>query len=124
RVDNGSIRELGKNEGINIEVLLELHPDVVIGFGMDNNNKSFDNIKKAGIPVIYNGDWVEHSPLAKAEWIKFFGVLYNKRTEADSIFNVIEKNYLEAKIMALDAKNKPTVLSGAMYKDMWNLPNG
>lgn len=124
RVDNGSIRELGKNEGINTEVLLELHPDVVIGFGMDNNNKSFDNIKKAGIPVIYNGDWVEHSPLAKAEWIKFFGVLYNKRTEADSIFNVIEKNYLEAKIMALDAKNKPTVLSGAMYKDMWNLPNG
>ncbi|WP_323370449.1 ABC transporter substrate-binding protein [Xanthomarina sp. F1114] len=124
RVDNGSIRELGKNEGINTEVLLEIRPDVVIGFGMDNNNKSFDNIKKAGIPVIYNGDWVEHSPLAKAEWIKFFGVLYNKRTEADSIYNTIEKNYLEAKALASDAKNKPTVLSGAMHKDMWYLPNG
>ncbi|MCX7550196.1 ABC transporter substrate-binding protein [Xanthomarina sp. F2636L] len=124
RVDNDSIRELGKNEGINTEVLLEIRPDVVIGFGMDNNNKSFDNIKKAGIPVIYNGDWVEHSPLAKAEWIKFFGVLYNKRTEADSIYNTIEKNYLEAKALASDAKNKPSVLSGAMHKDMWYLPNG
>ena len=55
-----------------------------------------ETIKKSGIPVIYNGDWVESSALAKAEWIKFFGVLYNKEKEADSIFNEIERNYLEA----------------------------
>jgi len=124
RIDSGHVRDLGKNEGINTEVLLEIRPELVIGFGMDNNNKTFDNIKKAGIPVIYNGDWVEHSPLAKAEWIKFFGVLYNKEKEADSIFKSIENSYLEAKSLALNAKNKPTVLSGAMHKDIWYLPNG
>ena len=85
RIADGKIRELGKNEGINTEVLLELNPNVVVGFGVEGVNKTFEIIKKAGIPVIYNGDWVESSALAKAEWIKFFGVLYNKEKEADSI---------------------------------------
>ncbi len=124
RIDNGLIRELGKNEGINTEILLELKPDLVIGFGIDGNNRSFETIKKSNIPVIYNGDWVESSPLAKAEWIKFFGALYNKENEADSIFSKIEKDYLNAKELAKDIENKPTVLSGAMHNDVWYLPNG
>ncbi len=123
-IDDGKVRELGKNEGINTEVLLELNPDVVVGFGVDGVNKTFETIKKAGIPVIYNGDWVESSALAKAEWIKFFGILFNKEKEADSIFNKIETDYLEAKTIAKKAKKKPTVLSGAMHKDVWYLPNG
>lgn len=121
---NGEVRELGKNEGINTEVLLELNPDVVIGFGVDGVNKTFETIKKAKIPVIYNGDWVESSALAKAEWIKFFGVLFNKEKEADSIFNNIETDYLAAKTIAKHAKHKPTVFSGAMHNDVWYLPNG
>jgi len=124
RINNGNIRELGKNEGINTEVLLELKPDVVVGFGVDGNNKTFETIKNSGIPVIFNGDWVEDSPLAKAEWIKFFGVLYDKEKEADSIFNLIENDYLEAKETASIIKNRPTVLSGAMHKDIWYLPSG
>ena len=102
---------------------MALNPDVVIGFGVDGVNKTFETIKKSGIPVIYNGDWVESSALAKAEWIKFFGVLFNKEKEADSIFNSIESDYLEAKKIAANAKKQPTVLSGAMHKDVWYLPN-
>ncbi|WP_179008330.1 ABC transporter substrate-binding protein [Winogradskyella forsetii] len=124
RIDQKKVRDLGQNEGINTEVLLDLNPDVVVGFGVDGVNKTFEVIKKAGIPVIYNGDWVESSALAKAEWIKFFGVLFNKEKEADSIFNQIESDYLAAKTMAKKAESKPTVLSGAMEKDVWYLPNG
>jgi len=124
RIDNGDVRELGKNEGINTEVLLELNPDLVVGFGVDGVNKTFETIKKMDIPVIYNGDWVEGSPLAKAEWIKFFGVLFNKEKEADSIFNVIESNYNSAKKIASSVTKRPTILSGALHKDIWYLPNG
>ncbi len=124
RIDNGDIREIGKNEGINTEVLLELRPDVVVAFGVDGTNKSMEIIEKSGIPVIYNGDWVEKSPLAKAEWIKFFGTLYNKEKEAEAIFKQIESDYLEAKQLASEAESQPTVLCGAMYKDVWYLPNG
>ncbi|MFH4964153.1 ABC transporter substrate-binding protein [Gaetbulibacter sp. M235] len=123
-IDNGNVRELGKNESINTEILLETKPNLVVGFGIDGNNRAFETIKNSGIPVIYNGDWVENSPLAKAEWIKFFGVLFNKEKDVDSIFNSIEKNYLEAKSLAKNVKNKPTILSGAMYKDIWYLPSG
>lgn len=124
RIEANDVRELGKNEGINTEVLLELNPDVVIGFGVDGVNKTFETIKKAGIPVIYNGDWVESSALARAEWIKFFGVLFNKEKQADSIFNTIETNYLEAKKIALNAEQQPTVLSGVVNGNVWELPNG
>ena len=123
-IENGNIRELGKNEGLNTEVLLELNPNLVVGFGIDGANRSLETIKNSGIPVIFNGDWVEDSPLAKAEWIKFFGVLYGKEKEADSIFNKIEKDYLEVKQLAQNAKTKPSVLSGAMHNDIWYLPNG
>ncbi|TJY34120.1 ABC transporter substrate-binding protein [Pontimicrobium aquaticum] len=124
RIDSNQVRELGKNEGINTEVLLELQPNLVVGFGVDGINKTFETIQKSGIPVIYNGDWVETSALAKAEWIKFFGALYNKEKEADSIFNTIEKNYLVAKSLAAQVTKQPTVLSGALHKDIWYLPSG
>ncbi|WAC03848.1 ABC transporter substrate-binding protein [Lacinutrix neustonica] len=124
RIDRGLVRELGKNEGLNTEVLLEINPNLVVAFGVDGKSKTLETIKKANIPVIYNGDWTEKSPLAKAEWIKFFGALYNKEKKADSIFNRIVNNYSEAKQIASKAATKPTVLSGAMHKDVWYLPNG
>ena len=124
RIDNNLVKEVGKNESLNTELILNLNPNVIIAFGVDGTSKSLNTIKNANIPIIYNGDWVENSPLAKAEWIKFFGVLYNKEQKADSIFKSIEKNYLEAKKLATSVKTKPTVLSGAMHKDLWYLPNG
>ncbi|QDO95415.1 ABC transporter substrate-binding protein [Formosa sediminum] len=124
RIDNNEVRELGKNEGVNTEVVLELRPDVVIAFGIDGNNSTMETIKNANIPVIYNGDWVEDSPLAKAEWIKFFGVLFNKETQAETVYNSIETEYLKAKTLAEQVEEKPSVFSGAMYKDVWYMPNG
>ena len=124
QVENGSIRELGKNEGLNTEVILELNPDVVIGFSVDGVNRSFETLGKAGIQVVYNGDWVEDSPLAKAEWVKFFGLLLEKEKKADSIFETIKDDYLAAAELAKGVSNKPTVLSGAMHKDVWYLPGG
>ena len=123
-IDQGKIRELGKNENINTEVLLELKPDLVVGFGVDGVSKTFETIQKSGIPVLYNGDWVETSVLAKAEWVKFFGTLFNKEKKADSIFNTIKKNYSDAKKLASQVNNRPTVLSGALHKDVWYLPSG
>lgn len=123
-IKNGKVKELGKEENINTELLLDLRPDLVVGFSMSSNNKMFTNIEKAKIPVVLNGDWLEKTPLGRAEWIKFFGALYGKEKQADSIFNSIETAYLAAKKIALKATNKPKVLSGAMYKDKWNMPAG
>ena len=124
-IDSGNITEIGKENSLNTEILLDLEPEIVVGYSVSSADKSLTTIKKAGINVIYNGDWLEETPLGRAEWIKFFGVLFNKEKQADSIFKIIETNYLEAKKIALTAIKKPTILSGAiMSKDIWNLPAG
>ena len=125
RIDAGFVKELGNEAALNTESLLELKPDAVIGFTMDNYNKTFNLIEKHGIPVIINGDWREETPLGRAEWIKFFGVLFNKERLADSIFNTIEVDYLAAKRIAKENTKHPSILSGAiMRNDIWSLPAG
>ena len=124
-IDAGKIKEIGKESSLNTEILLDLQPELVVGYSVSSADKSLTTIKKAGINVIYNGDWLEETPLGRAEWIKFFGVLFDKEKQADSIFNAIKNNYLEAKKIALKSTKKPTILSGAiMSKDIWNLPAG
>ena len=123
-ISEEKIKELGKNEDLNTEVLLTLEPDAVVGFAVDGNNTTFSTLRQMKIPVMYNGDWTETHPLGKAEWIKFFGALYNKEKEADSIFQVIETEYNTAKDKVSKATTRPTVLSGAMYRDVWYLPQG
>ncbi|WP_111707500.1 ABC transporter substrate-binding protein [Lutibacter citreus] len=123
-IDQNLVVDLGHPEHINTETLLNLQPDLVMGFGVTSNNKMYETIEKFGIPVIINGDWLEKTPLGRAEWIKLYGALFNKEKQADSIFKNIEKNYLEAKEIAKNSKNKPTFICGGLYKDVWYLPGG
>ncbi len=123
-IAEGKIKEVGKNEALNTETLLDLQPDVIVAFSIDGSNKSLSTIQKSGIPVVFNSDWTENSPLGKAEWIKFFGALYGKMDLAIRSFEEIEKEYLEARDLAKQADQKPTVVAGAMYKDQWYLPAG
>lgn len=124
RIDAGKIKELGNNQDLNTEVILDLQPDVIVGYGIDNKNPTLDNLQKSGLKVILNGDWNEETALGKAEWIKFFGALYGKQEEAGEIFNKIEKDYLKTLEIAKRTKTAPTVLVGDMFEDRWYLPKG
>ena len=124
QIDKGAILELGNNELLNTEILIGLHPDLVVGFGIDNQNKAYETLKRSNIPVVYNGDWTEESPLGKAEWLKFFAPFFQMEVEADSIFKAIETSYITAKTIAKKATEEPTVLTGGLYKDVWHVAGG
>ena len=124
RIDNGKVREVGVNESLNTEVLIDMKPDAIVTFGINNNNSTIDNLKKSGLNVLINGDWTEQSPLGKAEWIKFFGALYGLETKANALFTSIETNYNNALALANKTSISPTVLSGAIYQDQWYVPQG
>ncbi|MCJ7466254.1 MAG: ABC transporter substrate-binding protein [Maribacter sp.] len=124
RITEGKIKDLGNSEALNTEMVIELHPDVVIGFGMGGQDKAYKTIQLSNIPVIYNGDWTEETPLGKAEWIKFFAPFFQLENKGDELFKEIESAYLSAKTLAQKVTTKPTVLSGALYKDVWYLPGG
>lgn len=124
RIEAGKVKELGMNQNLNTEVLLNLQPDVIIGYGIDNNNPTLDNLQKSGLKVMINGDWNEETPLGKAEWIKFFGALYGQQKKAEEIFSKIEKEYLKTIRIAQNALETPTILAGDMFEDRWYLPKG
>ena len=107
-----------------MERLLELQPDLVIGFSVNGNHKTLNQIQKLGIPVVLDGAWTEAHPLGRAEWLKFIAAFYEKDILADSIFNGIVKNYTTAKALASNITKKPVVTSGSMFKDVWNIPGG
>lgn len=123
-IDNGKIKDLNNDLDINMELLLDLNPELVIGFSVNGSHKSLNKIEKFGIPVVLDGSWTEQTPLGRAEWIKFIAAFFDKDEQANVLFNKIETDYLEAKQLATKTKTKPTVLSGTLFKDVWNIPGG
>jgi iron complex transport system substrate-binding protein len=124
RIDAGKVTELGIDKGINMERLAMLKPDLVMGYTLSSDYGQFKKIEALGIPVIINAEYLEKHPLGRAEWIKFMAVFFNKEKEADSVFQVVKKNYIAAKEVADHVKDKPTVLCGVVYGDAWFLPGG
>lgn len=123
-IDTGKVRDIGSNQSLNTEVIFDINPDVIMGFSVDGDVKAFENLEKNGQKIIYNADWTEKSPLGKAEWIKFFGALFDLNENASTLFETIEKKYLETKKLGQNAKTKPTILAGSMHKEQWFLPQG
>ncbi|HEX8562669.1 MAG TPA: ABC transporter substrate-binding protein [Flavobacterium sp.] len=124
RIDAGYVREVGSTQNLNTEIILNLGPDLIVAHGIDNNNPALDNLERSGLKVMMNGDWNEQTALGKAEWIKFFGALYGLDEKAKTIFGTIQTEYEKTIKLASSAKQKPTVLSGAIYENHWYLPQG
>ena len=123
-IDKGSVKNVGQNEKLNIEQLIELAPDLIVAFGVDNNNPMLDNLKKSGLNVFIQGDWMEQSPLGKAEWIKLYGALFGKEEKAKELFDKIVLSYKQAAKLVAKEQAVSTVLYGSMYQDLWYVAKG
>ena len=124
RIDAGQVKELGVDDGMNIELIAVLKPDLVMGYTMSAEYGQFRKIEELGVPVVINAEYLEEHPLGRAEWIKFMALFFNKEEEAEKVFRMIEENYLNTKALADQTPSKPTVLSGVVYGDTWFLPGG
>ena len=125
-IGQGKVTDLGKGPTANIEMMVDLDPDLAVLSTLGDNLEQWAILEKAGIPLILNGEYTEQDPLGRAEWIKFTGALTGKYEESLTVFEEIEKDYLSLKeqIARIHEKNKPTVVSGIMYKDIWYAPAG
>lgn len=124
RIDAGLVKNLGQNEKLNVEQLIELEPNLIVSFGINNNNPTLDNLQKSGLKVLIQADWMEQTPLGKAEWLKLYGALFGKEKEAKIIFDTIVKNYKEAQQLVAQKKSTSTVLYGSMYQEQWYVARG
>lgn len=123
-VKSGRIADLGDAFNINVEKTLQLGPNAVMMSGYNQNDPYAQRILKAGIPVIFNNEWMENSLLARAEWIKFVAAFYGKEALADSIFQNIDHRYNTIKARAQNVKSKPKVMTGSNFRGTWYMPSG
>jgi iron complex transport system substrate-binding protein len=123
KIKEGKVKELSSEMSLNIESTIELKPNIIIGYTMSSNMATFEKLQSASIPYVLNADFLENHPLGRAEYIRFFGALFQKEALADSIFNEIERNYLAA-MQKVEGLNRPLVISGNMYNGTWYAPGG
>lgn len=119
------IKEIGQNEILNYELLIDIQPDIVMSFGIDeSSNKKINKLKTIGLTPVLNAEYMEIHPLGQAEWIKFMAAFYNKESLADSIFKAIETEYLALTQLTKKATTQPTVFTGMPWNGAWYVPGG
>lgn len=124
-VKQGKVKDVGFNENLDYEEILMLKPDVIIAYGISSEvMKTIKKMKEIGIPVIVNAEFLESTPLGKAEWIRFFASLYDKETVADTFFHNVEQSYNKLKSLTGNISHRPRVLTGLPFKDVWYMPGG
>lgn len=124
-VTSKRVFDVGYDQGINYERILSLKPDLIMAYGVGGEVTGFINkLQDLGLNVILNGEYLEESPLAKAEWVKFVGAFYNKEQEASDYFSRIAKNYNAIKDKVAQVKTHPVVMTGLPYKDAWWIAGG
>jgi len=125
RINDGQVKEIGEGTQLNLERLLTLQPDLVLAYGVSAADlEILEPIKRAGIPLLICADYTEQSPLGRAEWIKFFGVLTGKLAEATSKFQSVRDHYHSLAAIGRHAEPRPTVLVNADFQGTWYVPGG
>ncbi len=123
RKANNSLTNCGSSLNPDIEKIIDLNPDAILLSPFENSG-GYGRIEKLEIPIIECADYVETSPLGRAEWIKFFGLLTGKEKEANLIFSKIEEEYNSIKEKARQTKKRPTVITEMKYNSAWYVPGG
>lgn len=117
-----SIKDMGPE--MNYELLLGLKPDIVLLYGIgDAQTAITDKLKELSIPYIYMGEYLEESPLGKAEWMVVLSELTDSREKGIEIFSEIPKRYLSLKALTESVGQCPTVMFNTPWNDSWVMPS-
>lgn len=126
--EDGSITVVGGGAGggiASVETLIELEPDVIMTSA--SGYAEYDahpKLLEAGLPVVINGDYVESTPLGRAEWGKFIAAFYNLEAEAENEFDKMVERYMGLTSLTRDLTQKPTVFTNTDYQGSWYVPGG
>lgn len=117
-----SIKDMGPE--MNYELLLGLKPDVVLLYGIgDAQTAVTDKLKELSIPYLYMGEYLEESPLGKAEWMVALSELTDSREKGIEIFSEIPKRYQTLKDLTASVEQRPTVMFNTPWNDSWIMPS-
>ena len=125
RIDNNEIPDIGYDSHLDYERILELKPDVILAYGVGaESSASLNRLRGLGMTVVMIGEYLEDSPLAQAEWVKFVAHLFNKQEMAAEKFRYIGNQYQELLELASGTESRPVVMSGLPWRNSWFVPGG
>lgn len=120
----GTIADVGNGLNPVLEKVIDIDADALLLSPFENNG-GYGGLEDIGIPIVECADYMETSPLGRAEWIRFYGMLLGEEQRADSIFHAIETDYKALQKLAQSAKSRPTVLMDKLAgTDVWYIPGG
>lgn len=116
------VGDVGYDNSVNYERLLALNPDLVLLYGVNGINTLEPKLRDLGIPFAYIGDYLESSPLGKAEWMVPIAEITGNRKAGEQAFAPIPANYNRLKELAQHSGHHPLVLLNSPYADSWVMP--
>jgi len=116
--------DLGDSMKPSAERVLQAGLDALlaVNYGQYDNLEAA-RIEKLGVFTIYINEWQEHSPLARAEWIRVLGALTGRLHQADSVFDEIETKYISLSAQRPD-NEAVSIMSGNNFRGTWYVPSG
>jgi iron complex transport system substrate-binding protein len=124
RIAAGKIMEAGQGKELHNEQLIAQHPDLVMATGWPGEGLTrYQTLQAAGVPVMINSEWVESTPLGRAEWVKVVAALLNKEDLVNQKFGQVVREYQRLAALGRRAAKKPSVVVGLPFKDVWHVPD-
>ena len=122
RLATGNLTDAGYSTSPNIEQIIELNPEAILLSPFENTRH--ERLVNTGIPIIECADYMETSPLGRAEWIRLFGWLYGCEALADSLYNNIKSDYTAIQQRTANIESKPLVITERRIGQVWYVPGG
>ena len=120
----GKIADCGDGMNPLIEKIIDLHPDAILLSPFENSG-GYGKLEEIDIPLFECAEYMETSPLARAEWMRIYGLLFGCQEKADQLFAEVDKNYNNLKKQAQDAGVGRTVLFDKIIgNSVWYVPGG
>ena len=117
------IIDCGSSMQPDIERIIALKPEGLFISPFENSG-GYGKLDKLHIPIIETADYMETSPLGRAEWMKFYGLLFKSEERSDSLFSSIEKEYLALKAEAAKLPQGLSILTERKMESVWYVPGG
>lgn len=122
-IRKAGIPDMGQSFQPNVERIIALRPDALLVSPFANSG-GYGKLGSAGLPLIECADYMEGSALGRAEWMRFFGMLYGCAERADSLFAVVERGYNGLKQKAAATKSRPKLMCDLPMGGVWYVPGG
>lgn len=117
------IIDCGSSMQPDIERIIALKPEGLFISPFENSG-GYGKLDKLHIPIIETADYMETSPLGRAEWMKFYGLLFKSEERSDSLFSSIEKEYMTLKAEAAKLPQGLSILTERKMGNVWYVPGG